>query len=321
TMERQMDQLVTLVNDLIDVSRITRGKLQLRLTPCRFADIVRSATEASLPGITDAGHEFEVSVPDKEIHLQADPHRLAQVISNLLNNAAKYTPRGGTIRLAAEVEHDSLAVRVEDTGKGIPSGMLDRIFEMFAQIDSPSDHGGLGIGLTLVKSLVLMHAGSVRAESAGPGKGSTFHLRLPIIASALTQAPSHSTTGNGHHGSVKRVLIVDDNTDAAEVLAMAVSLMGHKVATAENGQVALDLAPDFRPDVVFMDLGMPVMDGWEAAKKMRAQPGNESIRLVALTGWGQDGDRARTRAAGFDQHLVKPADPEALRRVLLESAS
>ena len=321
TMERQMDQLVTLVNDLIDVSRITRGKLQLRLTQCRFADIVRSATEASHPGIIEAGHELEVSVPDTEIQLQADPHRLAQVISNLLNNAAKYTSRGGSIRLAAEVQRDTLSVRVEDTGKGIPAGMLERIFEMFAQIDSPSDHGGLGIGLTLVKSLVQMHGGTVRAESAGPGKGSTFHLQLPIITSDPALAPLLATSGDGYDGSVKRVLIVDDNADAAKTLAMAVSLMGHEVATAENGQVALDIAPAFRPHVVFMDLGMPVMDGWEAAKRMRAQPGSESIRLVALTGWGQDGDRERTRAAGFDQHLVKPADSESLRRALLGSAS
>jgi PAS domain S-box-containing protein len=321
TMERQMNQLVTLVNDLIDVSRITRGKLQLRLTQCRFADIVKSATEASLPGIVEAGHELEVSVPDTEVHLHADPHRLAQVISNLLNNAAKYTPRGGAIRLAAEVERDSLWVRVEDTGKGIPFGMLDRIFEMFAQIDAPTpDHGGLGIGLTLVKSLVQMHGGSVRAESAGPGKGSTFHLQLPIVTRAPAPTPSLSIADNGHHGTIKRVLIVDDNVDAAATLAMAVTLMGHEVATAENGQAALELVPGFRPHVVFMDLGMPVMDGWEAAKRMRAHPGSEAIRLVALTGWGQDGDREKTRAAGFDQHLVKPADPEALR-VLLESAS
>jgi CheY-like chemotaxis protein/anti-sigma regulatory factor (Ser/Thr protein kinase) len=320
-MERQMDQLVTLVNDLIDVSRITRGKLQLRLSPCRFADIVHSATEASLPGIVEAGHYLDVSVPNAELHLHADPHRLAQVISNLLNNAAKYTPRGGTIRLAAEVERDILSVRVEDTGKGIPVGMLDRIFEMFAQIDAPTpDHGGLGIGLTLVKSLVQMHGGSVRAESAGPGKGSTFHLQLPIVASDPSPIPSPPAAGSGHHGPIKRVLIVDDNADAAETLAMVVSLMGHEVATAENGLVALDLVPGFRPHVVLMDLGMPVMDGWEAARRMRAQPGSESIHLVALTGWGQDGDRDKTRAAGFDQHLVKPADPEALR-VLLESAS
>ena len=321
TMERQMDQLVTLVNDLIDVSRITRGKLQLRLTPCRFADIVRSATEASLPGIIEAGHILDVAVPDTELHLQADPHRLAQVISNLLNNAAKYTPRGGSILLAADLENDLLSVRVEDTGKGIPAGMLDRIFEMFAQVDAPTpDHGGLGIGLTLVKSLVQMHGGTVRAESGGPGMGSTFHLQLPVITSSPAPAPSLAVANNGHHGPAKRVLIVDDNTDAAKLLAMAVSLMGHEVAMAENGQIALDLVPGFRPHVVLMDLGMPVMDGWEAAKRMRAQPGNDAIRLVALTGWGQDGDRDKTRAAGFDQHLVKPADPEALR-VLLESAS
>ena len=320
TMERQMDQLVTLVNDLIDVSRITRGKLQLRLTRCRFADIVRSATEASMPGILEAGHHLDISVPDSDLHLDADPHRLAQVISNLLNNAAKYTPRGGTIRFTAEIEESTLALRVEDTGKGIPAGMLDRIFEMFAQIDSTtSDPGGLGIGLTLVRSLVQMHGGSVRAESAGPGKGSTFHLRLPIVIAKPDPAPSIAPDSSERINSIKRVLIVDDNADAAETLAMAVSLMGHEVATADNGQRALDLVLGFRPHVVFMDLGMPVMDGWEAAKRLRAQPGNEAIRLVALTGWGQDGDREKTRAAGFDQHLVKPADPETLRG-LLESA-
>ncbi len=319
TMERQMDQLVTLVNDLIDVSRITRGKLQLRLTPCRFSDIVRSATEAALPGIVEAGHYLDVSVPDAEVQLHADPHRLAQVISNLLNNATKYTPRGGTIRLAAEVQGNTLSVRVEDTGKGIPAGMLDRIFEMFAQIDAlASDDGGLGIGLTLVKSLVQMHGGNVRAASAGPGKGSTFHLQLPVLSADTAPTPALEVECEDRGITAKRVLIVDDNADAAETLAMAVTLMGHEVATAENGQVALDLAPGFRPHVILMDLGMPVMDGWEAAKRMRAQPWSESIHLVALTGWGQDGDREKTRAAGFDQHLVKPADPEKLR-LLLES--
>lgn len=321
TMQRQLDQLVTLVNDLIDVSRITRGKLRLRPVRCQVRDIVKSATEASLPGIEEAGHRFEVSMPDGNVELDADPHRLAQVISNLLNNAAKYTPRGGVIGLAATVEEGKLAIRVKDTGKGIPAGMLERIFEMFAQIDSPAiDHGGLGIGLTLVKSLVQMHGGSVRAESAGPGEGSTFHLLLPVLASQPTPAGSAATDGKKPSRSNRRVLIVDDNADAAETLAMVVTLMGHEVATAENGQVALEVAPEFRPHVILMDLGMPVMDGWEAARRMRAEPWSQSVRLVALTGWGQDSDREKTRAAGFDRHLVKPADPETLRQLLETSA-
>ncbi len=320
TMERQVEQLVTLVDDLLDVSRITRGKLQLKKSRVNLADAIRTAVEASQSVIEEAGHHLEVNLPDEPVFLEADPHRLSQVVSNLLNNAAKYTERGGSIALKVMPEDDAVTVRVSDNGVGIPAGMLERIFEMFAQIDPCADggYGGLGIGLTLVKSLVEMHGGRVWAESAGPGKGTTVSFRLPLPAEAGRECDAGAGESKPAGGGRLKVLVVDDNQAAADMLAMAIEFMGHEVKVASNGEEGVRLAEDFRPAAVLMDLGMPVLDGWEAARRIRSREWGKTMTLVALTGWGQEEDRKRTMEAGFDHHLVKPAGPDAIRRLLAQ---
>ena len=317
TMERQVEQLVTLVNDLLDVSRITRGKLQLRKTRVELAEVVRSAMEASQPVISEGNHRLTLVMPGQPVFIEADPHRLAQVISNLLNNAAKYTDVPGEISLEVESGDSEVTVKVRDSGIGIPAGMLDKIFDMFTQIDSPGggDYGGLGIGLTLVKSLVEMHGGIVRAESAGARHGSTFSFRLPVLADSSPKEQGLPDACNGK-GVCRRVLVVDDNEAAAETLAMVVELMGHEVKIGRNGKEGLELAEVFLPQVVFMDLGMPVMDGWETTRRLRREEWGKKILVVALTGWGQEEDRRKTKEAGFDHHLVKPANPAAIRELL-----
>jgi CheY-like chemotaxis protein len=323
TMVRQVQQLVTLVDDLLDVSRITQGKLHLRKCRVELADVVQSAVEAVRPFIDEAGHRLSVSLPPQSVWLDADPHRLAQILSNLLSNSSKYTPEGGRIELTAERQGSDVVVSVRDTGIGIPADMLGRIFEMFTQVDRSLEKGytGLGIGLTLVKRLVEMHGGTIAAHSEGAGNGSVFTLRLPVLIGAppdqpLAALPDHMTARVAR----RRVLVVDDNTAAADMLSRVVRMLGHEVRTAGDGQEAVHLAAEFRPDVVLMDLGMPVMNGFEAARHIREQPWGRDIFLIALTGWGQDEDRRRTQEVGFDRHLVKPADPAELQRLLAESA-
>ncbi|QJE97345.1 PAS domain S-box protein [Luteolibacter luteus] len=322
TMERQVEQLVILVNDLLDVSRITRGKLQLRKSRVELAEVVRSAVEASQPVISEGSHRLTLTMPGAPVFIDADPHRLAQVISNLLNNAAKYTDGPGEISLAVEQEDSEVTVKIRDNGIGIPAGMLDRIFDMFTQIDSPggADYGGLGIGLTLVKSLVEMHGGSVRAESDGSRQGSTFSFQLPVMIDGSPNPTGHAEAANGKSAR-HRVLVVDDNEAAAETLAMVVELLGHDVKVGKNGKEGLELAEIFLPQVIFMDLGMPVMDGWETARRLRQQVWGKDVLLVAVTGWGQDEDRRKTKEAGFDHHLVKPATPASIRELLERPAS
>ena len=317
TMERQVEQLVILVNDLLDVSRITRGKLQLRKLRVELAEVIRSAVEASQPVISEGNHRLTLTLPGKPVFIDADPHRLAQVISNLLNNAAKYTNGPGEISLEAVSEDSTVTVKVRDNGIGIPAAMLDRIFDMFTQLDSPEggDYGGLGIGLTLVKSLVEMHGGSVRAESEGSRQGSTFSFRLPVAAGTPPEQPECPETPD-RKPARRRVLVVDDNEAAAETLAMVVELMGHEVKIGRNGKEGLELAETFLPQVIFMDLGMPVMDGWETTRRLRAEPWGKRMLVVAVTGWGQDEDRRKTKEAGFDHHLVKPATPASIRELL-----
>ncbi len=318
TMERQTQQLITLVDDLLDVSRITLGKLELRKRRVVLADVVRSAVEASRPFIDDAGHSLKVVMPDDGIQLIADPHRLAQVLSNLLNNAAKYTPEGGRIRLTTDCRDGEVAVSVSDNGLGIPADQLEQIFEMFAQIDRPIEKGytGLGIGLTLVKSLVTMHDGAIEVRSDGHNQGSTFTIRLPVLDDCHSDPLSDQDGGHASSAAPKRrVLVVDDNKDGAAMLSMVVKMLGNDVRTAHDGQEAIEVAQDFRPDVIIMDLGMPRMNGYEAARHLRDQPWGRGITLVALTGWGQEEDKQRTRAAGFDHHLTKPADPSELKRL------
>ena len=319
TMERQTQQLIALVDDLLDVSRITRGRLELRKCRVNLSDVLQSAVEASKPFIAEADHDLVITVPEHSIYLEADPHRLAQVVSNLLNNAAKYTPDGGRIWLTVERHGGDVVVSVKDNGIGIPAGMLDRIFEMFAQVDRPMEksYTGLGIGLTLVKSLVEMHGGRIEVHSDGGNRGSDFRVRLPILPELSSGEPKSMQSGTlAHAKSKRRVLVVDDNRAAADMLGMVVRMLGNEVLTADDGQQAIDVAAQFLPHVILMDLGMPKLSGYEAARHIRQQPWGETMMLVALTGWGQDEDKQRTKEAGFDHHLVKPAEPSDLQKLL-----
>jgi PAS domain S-box-containing protein len=318
TMERQTDQMIRLIDDLLDVSRITRGKLLLRRTRTELADVVQNAVDAARPLIDGAGHELTVNVPDEPLVLNADPNRLAQVISNLLNNAAKYTLPGGAICMAAERQESEAIISVKDTGIGIPEPMLERVFDMFTQVDRSNERGdvGLGIGLTLVKSLVEMHGGTVAVRSEGQGRGSEFTIRLPIAAPPpVTETPPREQLAAGQRKR-RRILAVDDNQAALSTLSLLLEILGDEVRMAQDGQEAIQAAEDFRPHAVFMDLGMPKMDGFEAARRIREQPWGRDMLLVAVTGWGRDEDRRRTKEVGFDCHLVKPVEPTALKDVL-----
>jgi PAS domain S-box-containing protein len=320
-MERQMTHLVRLVDDLLDVSRITRGNIQLHTECLSLPIAVQSAVEASAPLIEAENHKLTVSMAPEPMHLVGDATRLAQAISNLLNNAAKYTPAGGRIWLTVERRDTQAVIRVKDNGIGIPPEMLSQIFEMFTQVNRSSDRaqGGLGIGLTLVKRLIEMHGGSVEAHSAGPGTGSEFIVRLPLVATEdQSNAPCALQALNGPS---RRLLVVDDNVDAAESLALMLRLSGHEVRTAHDGATAIHLAADFLPQFVLLDIGMPGMDGYETGRRIRQVHGLENVALIALTGWGQEEDRTRTDNAGFQAHLVKPVDPAALQKILSRRAN
>ena len=318
-MERQALQMVRLIDDLLDVSRITQGKLQLRKSRVELAEVVRNSVEASRPLISEAGHELTIDVPQEPISLYADPSRLAQVISNLLNNAAKYTPHGGRIWLNVRRERNEVAIRVKDTGMGIPAEMQKRVFEMFAQIDRPLERGntGLGIGLTLVKRIVEMHDGTIEIHSAGEHQGSEFTVRLPLFEEAESAATNDSGLASAAAAlPPSKIIVVDDNRDAAETLRAVLSIMGHEIRVVHDGVEAVEAAELFQPDLVVMDLGMPRLNGFEAAKRIRQQPWGNEMVLIALTGWGQTDDRERSKAAGFDYHLTKAADPTALEQLL-----
>lgn len=321
-MERQVHHLVRLVDDLLDVSRVMRGKIELRRECIELATVVARAVETVQPLVDAQGHDLSVRLPNESMLLDADPVRLAQVVGNLLTNAAKYTEPRGRIWLTADRDGDMAVLRVRDNGIGITPTMLPRIFELFMQADhaSTKSQGGLGIGLTLVKNLVQMHNGSVEAKSAGLGQGSEFIVRLPISVQAIAQLRDGGTgqqqsapTPAGH-----RLLIVDDNQDAANSLAMLLKLQGHEVRVAHNGPAALEITKGYTPDVVFLDIGMPGMDGYEVARRLRQQAGLENVVLAALTGWGQKEDRRRTSEAGFDHHLVKPPEPKAVEKLLAD---
>jgi PAS domain S-box-containing protein len=319
-MERQVQHLSRLVDDLLDISRITRGKIQLRKERLDVAAVVQRAVETCRPAVEERRHNLIVSLPPEPPGLEVDPARLEQVLSNLLDNAAKYTPEGGRIEVTAAREGGEVVLRVRDTGVGIRPDMLARIFDLFVQSERVLEdaRGGLGIGLALVRSLVAMHGGSVAAHSDGPGRGSEFVVRLPALAEGREQAPAPPAAPAAPvaAGPTRRVLVVDDSADAAESLALILRLGGHEVRVAHDGPAALAAVLDARPEVVFLDLGMPGMDGCEVARHLRLQPGLEGVTLVALTGWGQAEDRRRTREAGFDHHLVKPVDPAALNALL-----
>jgi PAS domain S-box-containing protein len=346
-MDRQIAQMVRLIDDLLDLSRISRGRVELRKERADVAGVVRMAVETSRPLLESAGHQLTVTLPNEPVLLHADPTRLAQVLANLLNNAAKYTDPGGRVELTAALEKSGsqVVLRVRDTGMGIPADMLPRVFEPFLQI-GPSrmrSQGGLGIGLALVKSYVEMHGGSVEAISPGPGQGSEFIVRLPLAPDTDAQhtvgddqrkeaipnggffsaAPkvdmpctAEETSPEAVPTALKRILVIDDNKDAAESLAAVLRLLGFEVRTAHDGATGLEAAADFTPEVVLLDLGMPGLSGYDVARRLRGQPQFANVLVIALTGWGADEDRRRTRAAGFDHHLVKPIDPETLIELL-----
>jgi PAS domain S-box-containing protein len=319
TMERQSQQMVRLIDDLLDVSRITRGAVDLRKTRVELATVVESAVETSRPVIEDMGHKLEIIIPKPPIVLEADPTRLAQVISNLLNNAAKYMQRGGTIRVSAERLDGMAIISVKDFGIGIPAEMIERIFDMFTQVDCSLErsHGGLGIGLTLVKRLVEMHGGSVEAHSDGLNHGSEFIVRLPAVVGLLSEPPSRDGSGRAT-GAKRRILVVDDNENAAKVLGMLLTALGNDVRTAFDGFTAIELAESFLPEIILLDIGMPKLNGYETARRIREQPWGKSMVLAALTGWGQEEDKRRTREAGFDHHFVKPLEPATLQKLLAD---
>ena len=316
---RQVDQMVRLVDDLLDISRITRGKIRLRKEPIDVSEAVARAVETSRPLLDARKHELTVMLPDGPLHVDGDLVRIAQVLANLLNNAAKYTGEGGKIAIEVSRADGAVVVRVRDNGIGISAEMLSSIFDLFTQADRSLDRsqGGLGIGLTLVRRLVELHGGSVQAYSEGPTRGSEFVIHLPALTTPPLAAPAPGRLIANHQVSrTRRVLIVDDHPDVVRSLARLLRSAGHDVRTARDGASALaELAAD-RAEFVLLDIGLPGMDGYEVAQAIRKQPGNAGAVLIALTGYGQDDDRRRSREAGFDHHLVKPVDPDTLLALL-----
>ncbi len=316
---RQVHQLSRLVDDLLDVSRITLGKVKLQKEPIELATVIARAIETSRPAIDARGHHLTISFPPRGVWVDADPTRLAQVIGNLLTNAAKYTDEGGQIVLSAEREGDNVLIRVRDTGIGIPATLLPLVFDLFTQGDrslARSD-GGLGIGLTLVRRLVEMHHGTVEAHSDGAGQGSEFVVRLPALAFGERPAENRGGPEADANGATRqRVLIVEDNKDGADSLAMLLSQIGHQVQIAHTGSEALQTAIALRPEVVLLDIGLPGMNGYDLAKQLRGLPDFGSTVLIAMTGYGQEDDKQRSREAGCNHHLVKPVDLQLLTKLL-----
>jgi PAS domain S-box-containing protein len=315
-MERQLGHLVRLVDDLLDLARVTQGKLQVRLQAVDLVSVVESAVETARPLLEERRHRLQVTLPEAQVLLHADLTRLAQVLGNLLTNAAKYTDPGGHVSVTAECRGQLVVIRVEDDGIGIPAQELPRLFRIFSQVTPALERtqGGVGIGLALAKALVELHGGTVSAESRGPGQGSTFSIELPLaqpgeVLDAPRVEPSRSAARVG-------VLVVDDNVDGADSVSALLERAGAEVRTCYEGRRALELAASFRPEVMILDLGMPGMNGYEVARAVRAAPWGSEVYLVAMTGWGQDEDRRRTREAGFDAHLVKPPQGSELLGLL-----
>lgn len=321
-MDRQVTQMVRLVDDLLDVARINSGKIELKRERSELRKIVLSAVETSLPIIEASHHEILVSVAEESILLNVDAARISQILSNLLNNAAKYTPPGGRIALSAGVEGSKAVFSVTDTGIGIRTDEFAKVFDLFSQVRSETDRsqGGLGIGLSLVRRLVEMHGGTVSVASPGTNKGSTFTVFLPLTDVVDAQATSGAQDQEAFslvQDKKLRVLVVDDNNDAAHSLAALLKISGHTVRIANDGRHAFQLAEDFRPDVAFLDIGLPGMNGYELAAALRKTPGLQEIMLIALTGWGAKADLVHAHTAGFDHHLTKPANLDAVDRLLL----
>jgi signal transduction histidine kinase/CheY-like chemotaxis protein len=315
--ERQVKHLARLVDDLLDVSRITHGSIRLRKEAVDLNAVIRRAAEGARPLLDSRAHGLEVQLPEEPIRLEADPTRLEQVISNLLDNAAKYTMPGGHVWVSAAREGNEAVIRVRDTGIGVPPDVLDRVFEPFVQSDGSlaRTEGGLGVGLTLVRSLVQMHGGRVEASSPGLGQGSEFVLRLPAAQPVEAAVPAAEPAVPVAPRSL-RVLVVEDNIDAAESLATLVRLWNHDVAVVHDGRTALEAARQQQPEVVLLDIGLPGLDGYQVARRLRNELGLDHTLLVAMTGYGQPEDRRRSREAGIHHHFVKPVEPIVLRNLL-----
>jgi CheY-like chemotaxis protein len=309
-MERQLRQLVRLIDDLLDISRIDRGKLEMQRERVAADAIVRSAIEISRPNIEQRRHELVLRFPGEAIYVEADPVRMAQVISNVLNNAAKFTSPGGRIEVTLRREGGDALIGVADNGIGLSAEDRDRIFDMFVQLDANRDQaaGGLGLGLTLARNIVERHRGQIWAESDGPQKGARFMIRLPVAPAPLAHPTLRPVRPSG--GLSRRVIVVDDNVDAATSLATVLERAGHEVRTVFNGNDVLAAAEEFHPDCIVLDLNLPGMDGVEVGRRLRTLPWGRDVSLIALTGMGQATDHARTRAAGFNHHMTKPVEPD-----------
>ena len=319
-MERQLVHMVRLIDDLLDLSRIASGKMDLKLERIDLSLPVLDAVATARPLVAAAGHRLETKLPQKQIPVLADRGRLAQVFGNLLDNSVKYTERGGLIELSVELEGSDVLVKVSDDGIGIAAQALPDIFEMFAKADRPFDgsRGGLGIGLSLVHRLTEIHGGSVEARSDGPGRGSEFVVRLPLALSSSAPEAPKGRDGESAHRAKYRILVVDDNKDAAVSLGMILGYMGHETRLAHDGLEAVECAREFRPEIVLLDIGLPKLNGYDACRQIREEAGERDIVLIALTGWGQEEDKALSREAGFHFHMVKPVDPAALEKLLDE---
>lgn len=316
--DRQVDQMVRLIDDLLDVSRITTDKLELRLEHVELQKVVRQALATTHSFVEASGHEVTVSLPDAPLRLNADPVRLAQILDNLLTNACKYTDKNGRIAVSAGTVNGWVEIRVKDNGIGIPAEHLPRLFEKFSQVHSALERsqGGLGIGLSLVQGLVRMHGGTVTAHSDGPGTGAEFVVRLPALVEHDAPVEPPSERAAPEPPVKRRILVVDDNVDSATTLAMLLSMKGNEVDVAFDGLQAIELANRLRPDVILLDLGMPKLNGYDACRRIREEPWSRNMLLVAVTGWGQENDRRRTSEAGFDAHIVKPIDADLLEETL-----
>jgi signal transduction histidine kinase len=320
-MDRQLVHLVRLIDDLLDVSRVSQGKIELRKEKIQATDVIRSALESSQPLIDSAGHSLTVNVPLEPVWLDADLTRLAQVVGNLLNNAAKYTPEGGRIELSLRTDGDEAVIAVSDNGLGIPADMQSKVFQLFAQVENHADRarGGLGIGLALVKQLVKMHDGSVCAESAGAGQGSTFTVRIPLATAGLEPPAEvkHSAAQPVTTRSLK-VLVVDDNLAVAQTVGWMLEEIGHEYQLVHDGRQALQAAREYGPDAILLDIGLPVMDGYAVCRAFRQDEQFKSALIIAQTGWGQLRDKSLASEAGFDHHLVKPVAYDDLERLLAQ---
>jgi signal transduction histidine kinase len=322
-MDRQLVHLVRLIDDLLDVSRISQGKIELRKERIQVADVVRSALEISRPSVEAAGHTLTVNGPKDPLWLEADLTRLAQVVGNLLNNAAKYTPAGGRIDLSVKADGPDAVISVSDNGIGIPKDMLSAVFQLFAQVDQHLDraHGGLGIGLALVQQLITLHGGTVTVESDGIGQGSTFTVRVPLAAAGIEMPDIEPASHDPVPTRGMKVLIVDDMMEVAQTVGWVIEEMGHTYRLVHDGRQVLEAARDFRPDAILLDIGLPGLDGYAVCRLLRQDPELSGTMIIAQSGWGQDQHKASAAEAGFNHHLVKPVDFRALERLIAEVAA